>query len=1239
MAETTSRSEPGPGSGAAWLVGGGEMGAHIRAFDWAQTPIGPIESWSPTLRTMVRMLLANRFPMLLWWGPQYVSIYNDAYRPVLGTKHPWALGRPVSECWSEIWHILRPLIDAPFRGGPSTWNDDIELEINRYGFVEETHFTVAYSPVPDEAAESGIGGVLATVTETTEKVVGERRIVVLRDLGYRSAEAKTAEEACAIAAEMLAKHAKDVPFALIYLLDPDSRQARLAGAAGAVAGEAISPRVVDLESPADVSAGWPLTAAGNTLTIEDLPARFAVVPPGPWADPPGSAVVLPIPSSLPQQTAGYLVVGVSARLKLDERYRDFLELMKIQIATAIGNARAYEEERRRAEALAELDRAKTTFFSNVSHEFRTPLTLMLGPLEDALASDGLGDADRDRLALAHRNSTRLLKLVNTLLDFSRIESGRVQAVYEPIDLAQTTAGLADVFRAATERAGLRFVVDCPPLSEPAFVDREMWEKIVLNLLSNAFKFTHEGEIAVALRAVDGNFELTVRDTGTGIPAHEMPKLFERFHRVSGARGRTHEGSGIGLALVQELARLHRGSVSAQSDHGKGSTFTVTIPKGCAHLPAEQIGAERPQPSTALGAKPFIEEALRWLPDSDTHEERAAGDVAAWPDADPSPGARASILVAEDNADMRDYLRRLLAPRYDLEVVADGEAALAAVARRKPDVVLSDVMMPRVDGMELLARLRADPQTSAIPVILLSARAGEESRVEGMRSGADDYLIKPFAARELLARVDAHLRLARLRGEIGRALRESEERFRVFVMATSDVVYRMSADWREMRYLHGKNFVSDTENPSLGWLKKYIHPDDQARVLAAIREAIRAKSTFELEHPIIRVDGTLGWIRSRAIPLLGVDGEIVEWFGAGRDITGRKRAEETQQLLLGELNHRVKNTLAAVQAIAHQTLRRARDPAEFAASFSGRIQSMARVHSLLSSRDWKGADLRDVIRDQLLLGAVDNTRVTIWGPPVHLEPQMALHLALMLHELGTNSIKYGALSKPEGVATIGWAINGDVLRLEWIERGGPPVRTPMRRGFGTTLIEQTAKSEGGSARMVVEAETLRWEIALPLPRPTTARAASRTSADLARTSLPSHAAPAGAASAPLAGRRILVVEDEPLIALDIVAALEHAGAAIVGPVGTVDEALQVIERAALDGALLDANLRGQHAGSIAAALTRRKISFVFVTGYGRETLPPGFGEAPLLAKPFSEEELLEAAAKVVRQPAAIARLRE
>ena len=455
----------------------------------------------------------------------------------------------------------------------------------------------------------------------------------------------------------------------------------------------------------------------------DLDTRFAPLQGGFWRDSPLVAAVVPLVASGETGRSGVLIAGLNPYRLPDDNYLGFLKLVGGQISASIANAEAYEQERRRAEALAELDRSKTIFFSNVSHEFRTPLTLMLGPLEDLLADpqmESQPDVSR-QIELVHRNGLRLLRLVNTLLDFSRIESRRIQATYRPVDLTARTAELASLFRAAIERAGLEYRVECEAMPGPVFIDLEMWEKIVLNLLSNAFKFTFDGKVELTLRAVDGFAELRVGDTGAGIPEAELPRIFERFHRIDGAPGRTHEGTGIGLALVDELVQLHGGTVRAESRPGVGTTFVVRIPFGTTHLEPERISREGSVPESTIGAAPFVQEALRWLPDATLGEDATSEELEKQELLLFGPGPhleendKPRIVLADDNRDMREYVQRLLSRRYDVTSVCDGEQAFAEVLKNPPDLILTDVMMPKLDGFELLNKLREHPSTSTLPV--------------------------------------------------------------------------------------------------------------------------------------------------------------------------------------------------------------------------------------------------------------------------------------------------------------------------------------------------------------------------------------------------------------------------------------------------------------------------------------------------------------------------------------------
>ncbi|NQE33029.1 Sensor histidine kinase TmoS [Microcoleus sp. IPMA8] len=768
------------------------MAMLMRSHDWSLSALGAVETWSQSLKTAIRIVLGSRYPMFVWWGQEMINFYNDAYIPILGKRHPQALGQPASRVWAEIWDTLGPQAEAVLNQGQSTWNQELLLVMERNGYTEETYFTFSYSPVAND--DGPVGGVFCACSEDTQGVLSDRRLATLRELAAETVTAKTVEAACEISATVLTNNAYDIPFALFYLLDGESEIARLAGTTRLAAGTLASGEAIELTSAQKCE--WQLKQVietGESRIIENLEAQFGLLPGGAWSQSPHQAVVLPLARS--GETFGFLIAGVSPLRTFDDDYKGFFDLMAGQVTTAIANAQAYEQERKRAEALAELDRAKTAFFSNVSHEFRTPLTLMLAPLEDTIANlDGtIPPQEREQLQLVQRNGMRLLKLVNSLLDFSRIEAGRVQASYEPVDLATYTAELASTFRSLIERARMSLIVDCPTLPEAIYVDREMWEKIVLNLLSNAFKFTLAGTITVRLRWINSGVELLVADTGIGIPSEELPHLFERFNRIKNSQGRSFEGSGIGLSLVQELVKLHGGAIDVSSTFGQGSCFTVTIPAGTAHLPPEQIGVSCTLASTALGAIPYVEEAQRWLPEGDLRLEEwsiapSTYELVNQPAQSKIQNLKSKIVLADDNADMRDYIRRLLSGSYIVQTVADGLAALTAIEKNPPDLVLTDVMMPGMDGFELLRSLRSNPATQDIPIILLSARAGEEARIEGLAAGADDYLIKPFSARELLARVEASLKLARLR-------QEATVRERTILGRVTDAFMALDLDFR------------------------------------------------------------------------------------------------------------------------------------------------------------------------------------------------------------------------------------------------------------------------------------------------------------------------------------------------------------------------------------------------------------------------------------------------------------
>jgi PAS domain S-box-containing protein len=1208
------------------------MGARMRELDWTKTPLGPVETWPQSLKTIVRVMLDSRYAMWMLWGPELTFFCNDAYLPTVGMKRDWVLGARSDKVWEEIWPDIGPRIQRVLEEGRATWDEGLPLLLERYGFTEETYHTFSYSPIYDDG--SRIAGMLCVVTEVTERVIGERRLRVLRDLAA-SPRAEPTEEACRRLINVLANNPLDVSFAALYLPDPAHERVSLIHYCGELPPE-LRPVQIDLDG---AGAPWRMTEtvrSGVPQLVELAQPEESASPP-PMPDRPRLAMALPVRHGSSRSIA-VLVAGVSPRRPLDDGYRGFFDLIVRQFAAAISDAQAYETERSRAEALEEIDREKTTFFSNVSHEFRTPLTLLLGPIEDALQNPAKGLCGKS-LDTAHRNALRLLRLVNMLLDFSRIESGRAQAHFVRSDLAAVTRDLASVFRAAMDRAGLRYTVECDSLPEAVFIDLEMWEKIVLNLLSNAFKYTFEGEIQVKLRAIDGVAELAVADTGTGIPPEALAQLFNRFYRVPGANGRTHEGSGIGLSLVRELVKLHGGSIDVESTVGQGSTFRIQIPLGCAHLPNSQVEDGAVHTSPASGAEAFVEEAQRWLPDWESGDSGRFPDISRPAIAESQTDAApiSSILLVDDNRDMREYVTRLLRSRYTVIAAEDGQRALDLIdTGTRPDLVLSDVMMPRLDGFGLLKELRARPITVNTPVIFLSARAGEEAKIDGFERGADDYLIKPFSARELISRIDTHVQLSRLRQAANEHIRASEERLRIAIdeagMGTWDLDLRTNElRWSRSHYeLLG--FVAAPDNSQFATYEMWrscVHPADIDMVEAALWEARDTQALLSHEYRINRADtGAVRWMRVLGRFLYDESGAAVRGVGVLFDNTDRKTAElalqqadQRKDVFLATLAHELRNPLApirnAAQVLASPKL--GADQLQWAQTVIQRqVKHMA----------WLLDDLLDVARitqgklelkkQRIALNSVVESAVEVVRPllrskshqleislpaePITLDAD-PLRFSQVLSNLLTNAAKYtdagghitlsgavdaGTLSlsiQDNGIGIPPDSLNGIFVMFSQVEAAA--ARSEGGLGIGLALVRGLTELHGGT----VEAKSAgvgagsEFIVHVPLAAP---RTETLIEADTpSRTSV---------------GRRILVADDNRDAADSLALFLELAGHEVrVAHDGRA--ALSLAHTFRPDAVLLDIGMPQLDGYAVAKALRKEswgeRIYLMALTGWGQE----------------------------------------
>ncbi|CAB4429500.1 unnamed protein product [Rhizophagus irregularis] len=842
----------------------------VESFDWSSTSLGPMDEWENTLKSTVKLCMHSVFPIAIYYGPELVNIYNQMWIPILKMKHPQALGQPFKEVWAEIYDDLEPLFNEVLSTGKGKFEYDRFFFLLRDGYLEETYFSFTFSPIFKD--DGSVGGIFNASQETTQRVLSNRRVKTLSELGKRTPGAKSLENACHLVTRTLHEKNKDIPYALIYLIEnstvKSTLQPREAHLIASTFDEDLdyvkcedgvdeisfvpnksrrvlpdylleTKEIIDLMvvpdeinelinddsnfelstrtgenfvARKDFLTSWPIhyvamTGSHITITLKNG----------------SSAVLYPVTTSSGGKSVltAVIILGINPHRALDKEYMEFLQLIVGQVCISLTHGKSREEERKQAEILADLNRQKIMFFQNISHELRTPITLMLSPLDEVISECSNDSPMHPHLNMIQRNTRRLLKLVNTLLQFSRIEAGRMEAIYYEVNIGLLTLELASNFESMAKSLNLEYRIEIPEnfdkmLEKKVFVDLDMYEKIIFNLCSNAFKHTWTGNVTVKLSVkwVENKevIVLEVSDTGVGIPKEEIPKLFQRFYRIESRQSRSHEGTGIGLALIHELITRHGGGIQCNSELTKGTTFTIWIPTGHEHLPPGRLLFQKDmkegkgylgQENKLFDNKQlYLEEGLQWIqnngPDSNEdaespidkmnvdeveeidHKGFFTGDLErSYPiEDDPIPlsGTKHVVLLADDNTDMRNYLSGLLKKEFIVHCACDGREALKKLKKLKnpPDLILSDIMMPNMNGFELLKSIRSDISTQLIPVILLSAKAGEEASIEGLDKGADDYLTKPFSARELIARVRVNIKLSYLRRQLFLQQRQQAE---------------------------------------------------------------------------------------------------------------------------------------------------------------------------------------------------------------------------------------------------------------------------------------------------------------------------------------------------------------------------------------------------------------------------------------------------------------------------------
>lgn len=692
------------------------MGALMRSYDWSRTPLGDPAAWPDPLKAAVATCLNSRFPMVVWWGPQLLMLYNDAWQPILGsTKHPGGLGRPGQELWPETWAVVGEQF-AKALNGIASWSEDLLLASDRKGFVEESYFTYSHSPLIDAAGQ--VVGVLSVVSETTNRVLNERRLRTLARLSTVAAESARwlvpNNRMCQELVDLLCQGNPDAPFAALYLVESPQR-AHLAASAGMDV--SLLPGTVE---SADQDK-WGIAPALRTLSsLTVARAASEKLPGGVWPEPVTQLEVVPIAFGGRQDKLhGILLVGINSRLRLDSQYREFLQLVAAQLGNALSAVQFAWHEHQALESARSASRMKDEFLATVSHELRSPLNAILGWTQILKRGGVRPDLVESAVEVIERNARLQARVVTDLLDISRAISGNLHLDMQEFDINGAIRRAVESVAPDAAAKGIAIQAAASPTRHWVHADPARVEQMLWNLLSNALKFTSRGgQIDVSTEVSDRYVSIRVRDNGEGLDAAFLPHLFERFRKGDGSESRKHDGLGLGLAIVKQLAELQGGRVSASSDGpGRGSAFIV------------ELARTRSQPS-------YVQDEVR----------PQESPVSAW-----SQLSGARVLIVDDQPDslrvLQQILERAAAHVATASCVTDALRMLDGMCF---DVIVTDIAMPHVDGYDFMRELSR--RGIRAPVIALTAHALPADVSKATEAGFSAHVPKPIDGAALLAAV-------------------------------------------------------------------------------------------------------------------------------------------------------------------------------------------------------------------------------------------------------------------------------------------------------------------------------------------------------------------------------------------------------------------------------------------------------------------------------------------------------